>query len=294
MGLVYPLVAAAVDWGGIALPGRMVAGSQARRDRIWLARRSHGGLIALIVCLAVVGYMASATTHGLHGMHVFGHGQDDVFSHLLGQEHNDDRSLNRQIPAGAPIDIQVPHGDVTVTPSGDDQIHVQAHLVVYAANDRSARRNLDALAPQLVVERRQRDPAGRGWERWSCRSDHRDPQRRCALGDGRAWRCDSRRSGWPGERQRRPGRRQSRQHHRRTYMCAWAKATSAPMPSREICRSRAGWTMFPSPTCRAGWRWKATSSGTPIWPTCLRRSFSFQPDRRRSDLDPRRPFDRQR
>ena len=40
---------------------------------------------------------------------------------------------------------------MTVTPSGDDQIHVQAHLVVYAANDRSARRNLDALAPQLVV-----------------------------------------------------------------------------------------------------------------------------------------------
>ena len=37
-------------------------------------RRSHGGLIALIVCLAVLAYMASATTHGLHGMHVFGHG----------------------------------------------------------------------------------------------------------------------------------------------------------------------------------------------------------------------------
>ena len=77
--------------------------------------------------------------------------QDDLFSRLLGQEHNDDRSLNQAIPAGAPIDIQVPHGDVTVTPSGDDQIHVQAHLVVYAANDRSARRSLDALAPQLVV-----------------------------------------------------------------------------------------------------------------------------------------------
>jgi DUF4097 and DUF4098 domain-containing protein YvlB len=115
-------------------------------------RRSHAGLIALIVCLAVLAYMASATTHGLHGMHVFGHGKEDLFSHLLGQEHNDDRSLNRQIPARAPIDIQVPHGDVTVTPSGDDQIHVQAHLVVYAANDRAARRNLDALAPQLMVD----------------------------------------------------------------------------------------------------------------------------------------------
>ncbi len=118
-----------------------------------MGRRSHGGLVALIICLAVLGYMVSRTSHGLHGMHVFGHGvdEDDFFSHLLGQEHDADRNLNQQIPAGASVDIQVPHGDVTVTPSGDDQIHVQAHQVVYAANDRYARRNLDALAPQLMV-----------------------------------------------------------------------------------------------------------------------------------------------
>src|SRR5580704_10539400 len=123
------------------------------RDRTHLVRRSHGGLIALIIVLAIVSYVASSASRGLHGMHVFRHGsdQDDFFSRMLGQEHDDDRSLNQSIPAGAPVDIQVPHGDVTVTPSGDDQIHVQAHLVVYAANDRSARRNLEALAPQLVV-----------------------------------------------------------------------------------------------------------------------------------------------
>ena len=86
-------------------------------------------------------------------MHLFGHGvdEDDVFSHLFGQEHDADHNLNRQIPAGALVDIQVPHGDVTVTQSGDDQIHVQAHQVVYAANDREARRNLEALAPRLTV-----------------------------------------------------------------------------------------------------------------------------------------------
>ncbi len=119
------------------------------RQRGQLVRRSHGGLIALIIVFAVVGYMAGSATRGLHGMHVFRHDsdQDDFFSHLLGQEHNDDRSLNQSIPAGAPVDIQVPHGDVTISPSGDDQIHVQAHLVVYAANDRSARRSLEALAP---------------------------------------------------------------------------------------------------------------------------------------------------
>ena len=123
------------------------------RQHAGYPRRSHGGLIALIVCLAIFGYVAGTTARGLRGFHVFGHGveQDDFFSQLLGQEHNDDRNLNQSIPAGASVDIQVPHGDVSVTPSGDDQIHVQAHLVVYAANDRSARRNLDALAPRLVV-----------------------------------------------------------------------------------------------------------------------------------------------
>src|SRR5271154_3089223 len=111
-----------------------------------------GGLVALIVCLAILGYMVSRSNH-FHGMHLFGHGveEDDIFSHMFGQEHSTDRNLNREIPAAATIDIQVPHGDVTVTPSGDDQIHVQAHQVVYAANDREARRNLEALAPQLTV-----------------------------------------------------------------------------------------------------------------------------------------------
>ena len=123
------------------------------RDRGHLVRRSHGGLIALIIVLAIFSYGASSASRGLHGMHVFRHGsdEDDFFSRILGQEHDDDRSLNQSIPAGAPVDIQVPHGDVTVTPSGDDQVHVQAHLVVYAANDRFARRSLDALAPKLVV-----------------------------------------------------------------------------------------------------------------------------------------------
>jgi len=114
---------------------------------------SHAGLIVLILFLAVVGYIASASSHGLYGIHVFGHQEqdEDLFAHLLGQEHDGDRNLNRSIPAGAPVNIQVPHGDVTVTQSGDNQVHVQAHLVVYAANDRSARRSLDALAPQLSV-----------------------------------------------------------------------------------------------------------------------------------------------
>jgi hypothetical protein len=116
-------------------------------------RSSHGGLIALILCFAIFGYVAGSTARGLHSIHIFGHDDDndDLFAHLLGHEHDDDRNLNQPIPSGAQVEIQVPHGDVSITPSGDDQIHVQAHLVVYAGNDRAARRSLDALAPRLVV-----------------------------------------------------------------------------------------------------------------------------------------------
>lgn len=123
------------------------------RSHAQLGRRSHGGLIALILGLAVFGYVVGYTSHGLRNMHLFDHGAegDDLFSHLLGQEHDADHTLNQSLPAGALVDIQVPHGDVTVTLSGDDQIHVQAHQVVYAANERDARRNLDALTPKLVV-----------------------------------------------------------------------------------------------------------------------------------------------
>jgi DUF4097 and DUF4098 domain-containing protein YvlB len=123
------------------------------RSHPHVGRRSHGGLVALVILLAVLGYGVGYTTQGLRGLHWFGRGMedDDFFSRMLGQEHDADRNLNQQIPAGAVVDVQVPHGDVTVTPSGDDQIHVQAHLVVYAANDRTAQRVQDALAPQLLV-----------------------------------------------------------------------------------------------------------------------------------------------
>jgi DUF4097 and DUF4098 domain-containing protein YvlB len=117
-----------------------------------LYRRSHGGLIALIIMLAVVGY----TTRGLHGIHWFGHGwdrdNDDFFPQLLGQAHEADNNMNLAIPAGAAIDIQVPHGDVTLALSGDDQLHVQAHLTVYASNQKDAERSLKALGPQVTVD----------------------------------------------------------------------------------------------------------------------------------------------
>src|ERR1700685_2474143 len=63
-----------------------------RRGQV--GRRSHGGLGVLIVGLAMRGYTVSRTNH-FHGMHLFGHGEDDVFSHLFGQEHDADHNLNR-------------------------------------------------------------------------------------------------------------------------------------------------------------------------------------------------------
>ena len=113
---------------------------------------AHVGWILLILALAGIGHVAGFTNRSLHNLHVFGHGEeDDFFSRMMGEEHHDDRSLNEAIPDGAVVEILVPHGDVTVTQSGDSQLHVQAHLVVYTGNDKDARRGFDALAPQATV-----------------------------------------------------------------------------------------------------------------------------------------------
>jgi DUF4097 and DUF4098 domain-containing protein YvlB len=119
------------------------------RESPYGRRHRYGGVIVLLILLAVVGY----SDHGLRRLNMFQNqgDDDDLLFHFLGHQHESDQTLNQAIPSGALIDIQVPHGDVTVTPSGDAQIHVQAHEVAYANSDGDARRSFARLRPQLTV-----------------------------------------------------------------------------------------------------------------------------------------------
>ena len=114
-------------------------------------RHGYSAVAAILILLAIVAY-ANPRLRGFAG---FGHHGDDhwVF-HLWGSEHDSVHNLIQEIPRGATIEIQASRGDVTVTPSADNRIHVQSREVVYAANDADARSDLEALRPQLTVSRK--------------------------------------------------------------------------------------------------------------------------------------------
>jgi DUF4097 and DUF4098 domain-containing protein YvlB len=119
------------------------------RDNPYGRRHHYGGVVGLLILLAVIG----SANRGFREFHHFDTwGSPDWFYGILGHQHESDFTLNREMPSGALLDIQVPHGDVTLTPSGDSEIHVQSHATVYTTSDSDARRAFDKIQPQLTVD----------------------------------------------------------------------------------------------------------------------------------------------
>lgn len=109
--------------------------------------RVGGGFVFLIVLLLIVGWAA-------HGARHWGHRagfDDNDFWFLFGGEHNQDVQMTSAAPANAVVTVQNPRGDVTVTPSTDGQIHLDAHEVVHTGSDNETQKAFDAVHPQIAV-----------------------------------------------------------------------------------------------------------------------------------------------
>jgi DUF4097 and DUF4098 domain-containing protein YvlB len=122
------------------------------RDKPYGGRSIGGGIIFLLIMLAILGSISHGVTHS-HGWQWFQSqtGDDDMGWHMFGQEHDADVSLDQKVPANAAVRIKDPHGDVTVAPSTDGFVHVAAHDVVYASTDKEGEKQLGRLAPKMTV-----------------------------------------------------------------------------------------------------------------------------------------------
>jgi DUF4097 and DUF4098 domain-containing protein YvlB len=122
------------------------------RDKPYGSRRIGGGIIFLIVVLAIIGSASNHLTHS-HGWQWFQtHSDDgDMAWHWFGQEHDADVTLQEAVPANAAVRIKDPHGDVTVAVSMDGLVHVTSHDVVYSPSDKDANQKLGRVAPRLTV-----------------------------------------------------------------------------------------------------------------------------------------------
>jgi hypothetical protein len=107
-----------------------------------------GGVIFLLILLALAGLSSRAVEYGLDWRdHTLGNGYTK-WDHLYGDRHDADSSMNWSMPAASTMVIRNPHGDVTVSGSSSDgQVHVNVHTQTYAWKDSDAAQKTKELQP---------------------------------------------------------------------------------------------------------------------------------------------------
>lgn len=119
------------------------------RNNPYAGRRSLGGFGFVILLVLLAGW-------GTHASHIWGPLSDqfsdngDDFWSLMGEEHDNDVQQDQALAPNSTVQIQNPRGDVTITESSDDQMHVRAHQVVHSSSEDDARKTFDAVKPKLI------------------------------------------------------------------------------------------------------------------------------------------------
>jgi DUF4097 and DUF4098 domain-containing protein YvlB len=114
--------------------------------------RRGSGFIGLLVLLAILGVFASGWNHMEPWFGQWNNQGNGMFNFFGMPEHDFDQpEQSQQIPANATIDIEVPHGDVTVTAGEDSNLQVQAHEVAYASTDSDAQTIFAAEKADVAV-----------------------------------------------------------------------------------------------------------------------------------------------
>ncbi len=120
------------------------------RNNPYAGRRSVGGVVFLILILAAMGWGTHEGRWWGPLSNQFDDDGNDFFS-MMGAEHDNDVQMDEALAANANVNIQNPHGDVTVTTSTDGQMHVRAHQVVHSTSDKDAEKAFDEAKPRIVT-----------------------------------------------------------------------------------------------------------------------------------------------
>ena len=122
----------------------------------YLRRRAGGGVVALVIFLAIGGAVLSGTRdHRDFLMHNFSINPDDM-AEFLGSKHESDQTLDQAFPPGGSLTIDNPHGDITVNgTSTDGQVHLTLHKQVYSSSDDDAETKASEIRPQIETSGKQ-------------------------------------------------------------------------------------------------------------------------------------------
>lgn len=114
----------------------------------WVGRRPIGGLVWLVIFMVFFGWLS-------HEGHLvgpfswqFGDNNDNFWS-WMGPEHDNDVQIDQALPAKPSVSISDPRGDITITPSSDNAMHIRAHQMVHRTSDDEARKIFGDLKPKV-------------------------------------------------------------------------------------------------------------------------------------------------
>jgi DUF4097 and DUF4098 domain-containing protein YvlB len=169
LGLVFLMVSLgriswtfSLDWFGRWWPAVLIfagvvllvewALDQRRTDDRVGARTLGGGVVTLLIFIAIFGAIAHVVAHGLAGRDS-NFGLD--FANLgdaVGNRVDNYDDLSSPIAAGSALVIHDPRGDVTVTgTSADNLVHVNVHTESHGWNDREIERKVQQLRPVFAA-----------------------------------------------------------------------------------------------------------------------------------------------
>lgn len=114
--------------------------------------RRTGSFVGLLILMAFLGLCASGWHHMSPWMWQWNDNNGGLFNTFGLPEHDNDMpAINTAIPAGATVDIDNPHGDISIAAGDGPNIEVQAHEEAFADSDNDAKNIWSAVAPHLTV-----------------------------------------------------------------------------------------------------------------------------------------------
>ena len=113
--------------------------------------RRHGGGFGIVVLIFILVGIAYSQRHVGDWSRHMGMDNPGDWTPFMGEEHDHDADSSVSVPANALVQLQNPRGDVTITGSGDNLVHVHAHQVVHTNSDSDANNTFPSLDPKITV-----------------------------------------------------------------------------------------------------------------------------------------------
>jgi DUF4097 and DUF4098 domain-containing protein YvlB len=119
-------------------------------DRPWGGRRSMGGIVWLVILMISLGWI-SREGHLMGPFSWEFAGDDgDNFWNWMGPEHDSDVEIDQVLTAAKPVvTVSDPQGDITITASSDNKMHLRAHEMVHRDSDSEAQKVFTQLKPKV-------------------------------------------------------------------------------------------------------------------------------------------------